>query len=151
MPGSATSSTLQVLQKNANLSVTSPEEVSETCKIALYHLNWKEDHKESSDVGCACMLSPYSSVDPAPVNPKHINISSEELGGMLINNCLPLFERYRVMFSLRNRGGIDAVQQLNRALLEDSSSALFRHEVAYVLGQMQQPESISALSDCLGN
>jgi hypothetical protein len=53
------------------------------------------------------------------------------------------------MFSLRNRGGEGAVQQLCRALVKDESSPLLRHEVAYVLGQMQHPASVEALEESL--
>jgi len=35
--------------------------------------------------------------------------------------------------------------------LKCSDSALFRHEVAYVLGQMQQPAATGELSRCLEN
>ena len=53
------------------------------------------------------------------------------------------------MFSLRNLGGKHAVKQLCRALTTDESSALLRHEVAYVLGQMQHPTSVEALEESL--
>lgn len=53
------------------------------------------------------------------------------------------------MFSLRNRGGEEAVQALGGALLSDDSSALFRHEVAFVLGQMQHPAAIESLAGSL--
>ena len=39
--------------------------------------------------------------------------------------------------------------ELGRGLLEDESSALFRHEVAYVLGQMQHNASVEALAESL--
>ena len=60
-----------------------------------------------------------------------------------------LIERYRAMFSLRNRGGEESVKQLCRALVEDTSSPLLRHEVAFVLGQLQHPTSIPALEESL--
>jgi deoxyhypusine monooxygenase len=41
------------------------------------------------------------------------------------------------MFSLRNRGGAQCVQALAAALSADRSSALLRHELAFVLGQTQ--------------
>ena len=53
------------------------------------------------------------------------------------------------MFSLRNRGGEEAVKALGGALLSDESSALFRHEVAFVLGQMQHPAAIESLAGSL--
>jgi len=60
-----------------------------------------------------------------------------------------LIERYRAMFSLRNRGGEESVKQLCRALVDDTSSPLLRHEVAFVLGQLQHRSSIPALEESL--
>ena len=34
-------------------------------------------------VVCACMLNPYSSIDPAPPHPAHANKTDVELGDML--------------------------------------------------------------------
>ncbi len=53
------------------------------------------------------------------------------------------------MFSLRNRGGEDSVRALGRALQLDTSSPLLRHEVAFVLGQMQHPASLEYLEASL--
>lgn len=114
-------------------------EVSETCRLAVDYMLLK------TDVACACMLSPYNSIDPAPAHPSHENLSIEEIGNILRDENNPLFERYRAMFSLRNRGGDDCALELGRALLEDNSSATLRHEVAYVLGQMQRDVSVEAL------
>ncbi len=144
---------IPVLQKAIKINPDTPE-ISETCSLAIDYMDWKakggEENDEDQPMVCACMLSPYSSVDPAPPHPQHSNLSSTEIGAILRDSTLPLFERYRAMFSLRNRGGSDSVLELGRALLEDESSALFRHEVAYVLGQMQHPDSVEALAESLG-
>ena len=140
-----------------------PQELAETCQLALNVMDWRlrkeakskdgvnntDEEEEFEPVGCACMLNPYSSVDPAPPHPSHANMPFSELGEVLRNESKSLFERYRAMFSLRNRGGHEAVEQLSLALVRDKSSALFRHEVAYVLGQLQHPNSIEALSTIL--
>jgi deoxyhypusine monooxygenase len=133
------------------------------------------DKKNSLVVGCACMLAPYNSIDPVEVDPAHISLSTTKLGDILLNSIQDtstnddndnnnnnnnnnsigyqrrgdLIERYRAMFSLRNRGGEESVRQLCRALVEDTSSPLLRHEVAFVLGQLQHPCSISALEESL--
>lgn len=146
------------------------EEIYQTCKIALDFLNWKNkggynsdkkqnalesnDEKKNEEdnppmMVCACMLNPYSSTDPAPPHPKHANLSTGDIGKILKDQSEDLFERYRAMFSLRNRGGEEAAKELSEALVTDKSSALFRHEVAYVLGQMQQPISVEYLGICL--
>jgi deoxyhypusine monooxygenase len=126
-------------------------ELAETCQIALDVMAWRQEggDPDTMPAACACMLNPYSSVDPAPPHPSHANKSMEELGSILCDAALPIFERYRAMFSLRNAGGADAVAQLCRALVHDTSSALLRHEVAYVLGQMQHVDSIEALAESL--
>jgi deoxyhypusine monooxygenase len=126
-------------------------ELSDTCRLAMSVMDWRAagGDPENAPAACACMLSPYSSVDPAPPHPSHVNKSDEELGDILCNDTLPIFERYRAMFSLRNRGGEGAVKELCRALVKDESSALLRHEVAYVLGQMQHPACVEALEESL--
>jgi deoxyhypusine monooxygenase len=124
-------------------------EVGQTCRLAMDFLAWKlnggEEGEDDAPIACACMLSPYSSVDPAPPHPKHASLSSMEIGNILRDECAPMFERFRAMFSLRNRGGLDAVNELGSTLVNDTSSALLRHEVAYVLGQLQHPVSVEFL------
>lgn len=126
-------------------------ELAETCQIALDVMEWRRAGGDPDEMpaACACMLNPYSSVDPAPPHPSHVTKSMGELGDILCDASLPIFERYRAMFSLRNIGGADAVAQLCRALTQDTSSALLRHETAYVLGQMQHPDSVEALEESL--
>jgi hypothetical protein len=72
-----------------------------------------------------------------------------QVGAVLNDAGQPLFRRYGAMFSLRNRGGEEAVRLLGVALTTDASSALFRHEVAFVLGQMQHPAAIAPLQESL--
>eukprot|EP00978_Attheya_sp_CCMP212_P049541 scaffold678409_cov59-Attheya_sp.AAC.1 len=127
-------------------------ELAETCQIALDYIQWNSSGKkeEEEPMACACMTSPYSSIDPAPPHPQHANLSTEELGqDILCNVHLPLFDRYRAMFSLRNLGSTEAVVELGKALVNDDSSALFRHEVAYVLGQLQHGASVKYLEESL--
>jgi deoxyhypusine monooxygenase len=142
------------LEKAIENNPNSPE-IGQTCQLALDFMAWKARGGEKNDMDnqpmvCACMLSPYSSVDPAPPHPKHVNMSTAEIGEILRDESQPLFERYRAMFSLRNRGGSECVLELGRALLEDTSSPLFRHEVAYVCGQLQHDDSVEALAESLG-
>ena len=126
-------------------------ELAETCQIAIDVMEWREKggDPEEMPAACACMLNPYSSIDPAPPHPSHASKSMEQLGDILCDATLPIFSRYRAMFSLRNIGGAEAVAQLCRTLTQDTSSALLRHEVAYVLGQMQHPDSVEALEESL--
>jgi len=142
------------LEKAIENNPNSPE-IGQTCQLALDYMAWKARGGEKNDMDnqpmvCACMLSPYSSVDPAPPHPKHVDMSTAEIGEILRDESQPLFERYRAMFSLRNRGGSECVLELGRALLEDTSSPLIRHEVAYVCGQLQHDDSVEALAESLG-
>lgn len=143
-----------------------PQELRETCQLSVALLKWKQrqeqrqlvepsssHNKQEDDPAppmCACMQTPYSSVDPGlPPSLHHASLSTTELGKILLDEQASLEDRYQSMFALRNRGGSDAVQWLGRALLEDTKSALLRHEVAYVLGQIQHPESVEALEESL--
>ena len=48
------------------------------------------------------------------------------------------------MFALRNRGGSEAVEALGASF--GAQSALLKHEVAYVLGQMQDAHAVATLT-----
>jgi hypothetical protein len=60
---------------------------------------------------------------------------------------LSTMQRYRALFALRNKGGEEAVAVLGEAF--STSSALLKHEVAYVMGQMQHPASAGVLGQVL--
>ena len=62
---------------------------------------------------------------------------------VLVDQAVPLFERYKAMFSLRNCGSRGAVLALCTGLRDPSP--LFRHEVAYVLGQLSHAAATEAL------
>lgn len=120
-------------------------EVAETCQLAVRRLEWlmsggAAEKSEAAD------RNPYCSVDPAPPAPRK---SVPELRTQLLDESLPLFERYRAMFALRNLGSEEAVLALGDGL--QCSSALFRHEIGYVLGQMQHEASIPHLRAALEN
>lgn len=112
--------------------------VSETCQIAIAKINYSP--KESTP------SSKFDSIDPAPALSSSIPIPT--LREILLDTSIPLFERYRAMFALRNIGSSEAVLALCDGL-KDKSSALFRHEIAYVLGQLSDPISVAALSESL--
>ncbi|RKP15341.1 PBS lyase HEAT-like repeat family protein [Piptocephalis cylindrospora] len=115
--------------------------VSETCQLALARMEHEATKKKENP------SSVYTSIDPAPASESGETV--EDLRATLLNPKIALFERYRAMFALRNIGTEEAVLAL-AAGLECEDSALFRHEVAYVFGQMQHPASVPALSLALG-
>lgn len=83
-------------------------QVAETCQLAVRRLEWLHSaEKGPADQGWA--ENPYCSVDPAPPAARK---SVPELRLTLLNESLPLFERYRAMFALRNHGSEEAVLAL---------------------------------------
>ena len=60
-----------------------------------------------------------------------------------------MFLRMRSVFSLRNNRSSDAVMALCEGF--KASSALLRHELAYVLGQMQDNLAVPTLIEVLSN
>ncbi len=99
--------------------------------------------------------SDFASIDPAPPTEKS-QTSIDDLGKNLLDTKLPLFLRYRAMFGLRDLASppdlptaIPAVHALARGFSDPS--ALFRHEIAFVFGQLSHPASIPALTVALGN
>ncbi|KAI8977328.1 armadillo-type protein [Mycotypha africana] len=134
---------LPILEKYAK---EDPEQaIVETCQLAIERIKYVNDPNNKKDQE---YRSIYSSIDPAPpsLEPKDV----KTLGQELIDPKLPLFERYRAMFALREIGTTEAVLALCEGL-KDTTSALFRHEVCYVLGQLQSPASVPALSESLKN
>lgn len=91
-------------------------------------------------------LSQYGSVDPAPpANEGNVGLWLD----ILQNEKLPMFERMRAVFSLRNERSDEACLALCQGFT--SSSALLRHELAYVLGQMQNTVALPTLTERLAD
>ncbi|KAI9291959.1 Deoxyhypusine hydroxylase [Neoconidiobolus thromboides FSU 785] len=117
-------------------------DVSQTCEIALekIELENKPDFELKKN-------SIYASIDPAP--PAFEDQSIEELEKILLDTEVPLFKRYRAMFSLRNLNSEASVLSLAKGLKDPS--ALFRHEIAFIFGQMQHKASVPALIESLSD
>lgn len=122
------------LLKRSLVSDPAPE-VRETCELALHRIEEMKNN-ESDDRG----PSPYLSVDPAaPASCSSVS----ELRDVLLNEGKGMYERYAALFALRNDGGNEAIAAVVDSL--GAKSALLRHEVAYVLGQMQNKAASAAL------
>lgn len=109
--------------------------------------------------------SGYTSTDPAPPQDVAADVAHDaslqgklnaqatvrpsipELRGRLLDSNLPMFQRMRAVFALRNRGGPEAVEALAAAFADPS--ALLRHELAYVLGQMGDAHANPFLTEVL--
>ncbi|KAK3353493.1 armadillo-type protein [Lasiosphaeria hispida] len=126
--------------------------VKETCEIAIDRIEWENSEQRKQE---KLRQSDFASVDPAPPMPESQK-SVEELEKTLMDTSLPLFRRYRAMFALRDLASppdlstaVPAVQALVKGFADPS--ALFRHEIAFVFGQLSHPASIPALTAALGN
>ncbi|WVR06772.1 deoxyhypusine hydroxylase [Kwoniella sp. DSM 27419] len=116
-------------------------EVRETCEIAVGKIVF--DNSEEGKARQTNRSPDFPTVDPAPSSTGTTSIPS--LRTELLNTSLPLFERYRAMFALRDfgAGSKEAVEALADGFVD--GSALFRHEIAYIFGQLSSPYSIPSL------
>ncbi|XP_075591046.1 uncharacterized protein LOC142597925 [Dermatophagoides farinae] len=71
---------------------------------------------------------------------KHFNILKDE--------TQRLWDRYKALFALRNHDSKQAALYL-ASCLDEKSSALLRHEISFILGQMQIPETALKLIERL--
>jgi len=90
---------------------------------------------------------PFISIDPSCQETELVTI--EHLFNRLVDTTATLYDRYKSMFALRNMNTSEAALAVAKAFDYEKSSSLFRHELAYVLGQMQQESTIPALSQVL--
>ncbi|KAF6306099.1 deoxyhypusine hydroxylase [Rhinolophus ferrumequinum] len=130
----------EVLEILKQYSTDPVVEVAETCQLALRRLQWLQQLN-----GEPAAAGPYLSVDPAPPAEEH---DVGRLREALLDEARPLFDRYRAMFALRDAGSEEAALALAEGLR--CGSALFRHEIGYVLGQLQHeaavPQLVAALA-----
>ena len=90
--------------------------------------------------------SEYGSVDPAP--PSHSE-QLKVLKDILLDENQKMFQRMRSVFKLRNIRSSESCMILCEAFA--SRSALLRHELAYVLGQMQMDDAVPTLIKILSD
>ncbi|KAI6857267.1 hypothetical protein D0864_06420 [Hortaea werneckii] len=146
-------SSLDLLKKRRD-DPTEVEVVKETCDIAIDRIVW--EHSDARKLE-KLKASDFASIDPAPPLAETASAPEiSELAKTLLDTKLPLFERYRAMFALRDLASppdlptaVPAIQALSRGFSDPS--ALFRHEIAFVFGQLSHPASIPSLVDTLSN
>lgn len=139
--------------------------VRETCDIAVERIEWEHSGTRKGEtlqdrfvlgldfwvLICAHHQgSAFASIDPAPPLSQSADYSITELQDKLLDTQLPLFDRYRAMFALRDLSSppdlptaVPAIHALASGL--GDPSALFRHEIAFVFGQLSHPASIPSL------
>ncbi|KAI0252370.1 deoxyhypusine hydroxylase [Lactifluus subvellereus] len=144
----SSASSLPVLKKYLNASSHS---VRETCEIALAKIEWdhseegRRHHQSTSDEP-----QTHTSVDPAPPTSGRLatkvksgnatKSNVEDLRSILLDTQVPLFDRYRAMFALRSIGTAAAVDALAGGFSDDS--ALFKHEIAFVLQNPHESDMV---------
>ncbi|KAI1489480.1 deoxyhypusine hydroxylase [Biscogniauxia mediterranea] len=126
--------------------------IKETCEIAIDRIEWENSEQRKKE---KLHQSDFASVDPAPPMPES-DQTVDELEKTLMDTNAPLFLRYRAMFALRDLASppdlptaVPAVLALAKGFAD--SSALFRHEIAFVFGQLSHPASIPALTMALSD
>ena len=116
-----------VLQKYVGQS---DRELSETCYLALKRLDWLRS-------GETAPISQFSvAVDPAPAFAE--SRSLEDLAALYNNPSADLFDRYRALFSLRDLCTQESLDILAQGLGKPDFSPLFKHEIAFVLGELSE-------------
>lgn len=121
--------------------------MAETVVLAVNRINHLKGNANGGD---GRESSIYSSVDPAPpLEEKEVDsVEIEKLGQILVDEKESLFKRYQAMFTLRNINSDESAMALANGL-DCPDSALFRHEIAFVLGQMQKPVTTDKLAEVL--
>jgi len=147
------SGSLEVMKKMKD-DPKEPTVVRETCEIAIDRINWQLSESSKSE---NLKPSDFASIDPAP--PMASTAASPDIAALktsLLDTSRPLFDRYRAMFALRDLASPPdaptaepAVHALASGFVD--KSALFRHEIAFVFGQLSHPASIPALLKVLGD
>lgn len=132
------------LLKNS-LVLDPAQEVRETCELALKRIEGMRNSASDGEQPSNTEVSPFLSVDPAA--PASSCSSVDQLREILLNEEKGMYDRYAALFALRNNGGDEAVSAIIDSL--GANSALLRHEVAYVLGQLQNKAASIALSNIL--
>uniref|UniRef100_A0A0X3PL55 Deoxyhypusine monooxygenase n=1 Tax=Schistocephalus solidus TaxID=70667 RepID=A0A0X3PL55_SCHSO len=136
-------------------------ELSETCEIGLGRLDWLALGQPVDSAAALAESRFPNTVDPAPAFPTVSAFSADiaELRSILLNPKEKLFSRYQALFSLRNASlipndseGSQRMKEIIEALsaaLEAPGSALLRHEVAFILGQLSLTKTGNFLLACL--
>ncbi|RLV94539.1 Deoxyhypusine hydroxylase [Spathaspora sp. JA1] len=115
-------------------------EIRQTCELAIERIKWENSESAKSE---KLEKSLYTSIDPAPPLATDSSSKVEKLQQILNDQDTPLFERYRAMFRLRDLGTDEACLALASGF--DDPSALFKHEIAYVFGQLSNPVTVPSL------
>lgn len=128
---------LETMQKDPSERI----EIQQTCELAVERIKWEASSLSKDEL---LQKSLYESIDPAPPLPTDpSNDKVDKLQRILNDAAEPLFQRYRAMFRLRDIGTDEACKALASGFNDES--ALFKHEIAYIFGQMCNPVIVPEL------
>jgi deoxyhypusine monooxygenase len=128
-------------------------EVRETCELAIENIehNMKKTAEEAKNE----VFEQFTSVDPAPPTYKYQKKTISELRDIYLDLNASLFVRYKAMFALRNKSCTGNYEEQVQALnvlsegFRQEEGALFKHEIAFVFGQLQRQETATVLERVL--
>lgn len=134
--------------------------ISETCMLSLERISRiiNKNHPDHNAIVIQNQLHsfnknenissiPFISIDPAPRETELVTL--DQLFNRLVDATASLYDRYKAMFALRDMNTSESAIAISKAFDYEKSSSLFRHELAYVLGQMQQESTVPALANVL--
>ncbi|KAL0486200.1 deoxyhypusine hydroxylase [Acrasis kona] len=137
---------LPILRKYLNDPV---REVRETCELAVKNI---EDRLKGHVETDPDVIAEFQSIDPAPAPRNYKQMTTQELKVIYLDESKSLYERYKAMFGLRNRSSVLNDREATMAICDGfftQDGALFKHEVAFVLGQLQKQETADILEKVL--
>ncbi|GAB68693.1 deoxyhypusine hydroxylase [Plasmodium cynomolgi strain B] len=147
-------SNIEVIKKFLN---DEKVEVRETCELALSSLLEKNNNKDNIKEAIKkkrndeFVSKKFNTIDPVVFtsndNAKSVDALIEDLN----NETVPLKLRYEALFKLRDMETDMSINALGEVLIKDKKSAIFRHEVAFVLGQALHLNSLKYLISSLQN
>lgn len=123
--------------------------------MGLGRVKWLERGEKLSDPAAELAKSKFhNTVDPAPAFDPSSGHSIAELRRIILSSSESLFSRYQALYSLRNAAigtgsgknsePSDVVEALSSAATAPGS-ALLRHQVAFVLGELGIPRTGDSL------
>ncbi|CAL8076099.1 unnamed protein product [Calicophoron daubneyi] len=136
-------------------------ELSDTCKVGLGRLQWVRENLGALPIDDIAHRFFPDTTDPAPSLEPASRPPCDKLRDMMMDPKLPLYTRYRALFSIRdcvlegelhhptNPEAFNKPAGMLAEGLAAPGSALLRHEVAYVLGQLTIKDTVPQLERCL--
>ncbi|KAM7539141.1 hypothetical protein Aperf_G00000047933 [Anoplocephala perfoliata] len=149
-PGANIAHIKKVLTEFRNINI---DAIAETCEVGLGRVAWIESGKNKvADPAAELARSKFPNihVDPAPAFEPTAGHSIAELRRIILSPSEPLFSRYQALYSLRNAAVATSpppseVVDALCAGVAAPGSALLRHQVAFILGELSIPRTGDAL------